>query len=112
MEPLADQDTERLSRKVDQASRELKEAIIAVDHGRAERAASHYVEALQKLWDALPEDQRARSAIPARAGELLGWAREMAIIQRSLAADQLRVLERAARYYRAASSYSGLQVRS
>lgn len=105
------QDTEHLISAVDQASRDLREAVIAADHSRAERASSRYVGALQKLWEALPDQERAASVIPARASELLAWAREMAIIQRALTADQLSVLQKASRYQNATGSYIGLQVK-
>ena len=53
------QDTKELTRRVDQASRELRAAVIAADHARAERAVSDYVDALQQIWEALPERDRA-----------------------------------------------------
>jgi len=102
--------TDNLTRGVDQASRELRAAIIAVDHSGAERASSRYVEALQKLWESLPEPERAVSPVPATARELLAWAREMTIFNRTLTADELRVLQKASRYQDAASRHTGLQV--
>jgi hypothetical protein len=102
--------TENLTRGVDQASRELRAAVIAVDHAGAERAAAHYVEALQKLWESLPEQERAVSPVPSTAREILAWAREMTILQRTLTADQLRILQKASRYQDAASRHCGLQV--
>lgn len=105
------QDTNDLTRDVDQASRQLRAAVIAADHAGAERASSSYVEALQKLWEALPEQERAGSPIPARTRELLAWAREMTLIQRNLAADQHAVLQKASRYYACASGYTSLQVK-
>jgi hypothetical protein len=97
--------------EVDEASRQLRAAVIAADHAGAERAASHYVEALQKLWEALPESERAVSPVPSKARELLAWAREMTLIQRNLAADQHAVLQKASRYHGIARREASLQVK-
>ncbi len=79
-------------------SKQLKAAVIAGDHAGAERATASYVEALRAHWDSLSERERADSPVPARARELLAWAREMTIIQRTLTRDQLAVLQKASRY--------------
>jgi len=100
-----------LSDSLEHASRELRAAVIAADHSGAELALSRYIETLRQVWEALPEQERGGSALPARVGELLAWTREMTIIQRALMADQLRVLEKASRYHRPASWSGGLQVR-
>ena len=91
-------------------SRELKAAIIGGDHAQAEQAVTGYVEALQHYWESLAGTERDSSPVPARARELLTWAREMTLIQRSLTADQLTVLQKASRYQGPASPYAGLQV--
>jgi len=100
-----------LSGSLERASLELRAAVIAADHARAERAVTHYVEAVQQFWEALPEQERFSSQIPARTRELLAWAREMALIQRNLAADQYAVLQKARRYHGAATMSGGLQVK-
>jgi hypothetical protein len=100
-----------LSGKVERASHELRAAVIAADHARAERAVSAYVEAVRQVWEALPEQERTGSQIPARSRELLAWAREMAMIQRNMAADQYAVLQKARRYHGAANMSGGLQVK-
>ena len=92
-------------------SRELKAAVIAADHAGAARAMESYVEAVRNYWESLSEQERTDSPAPARAAELLGWAREMTIIQRSLAADQLSILHKASRYETASGSRAGLQVK-
>ena len=92
-------------------SRELKATVISGNHAGAERAMESYVEAVRNYWEALSEQERAGSPVPARASELLGWAREMTIIQRSLAADQLSILHKASRYEIAGGSRAGLQVK-
>jgi hypothetical protein len=100
-----------LSGTLERASLELRAAVIAADHARAERAVNHYVEAVQQFWEALPEQERVSSQIPARSRELLAWAREMALIQRHLAADQYAVLQKTRRYHGAATISGGLQVK-
>jgi hypothetical protein len=100
-----------LSGSLERASLELRAAVIAADHARAERAVTHYVEAVQQFWEALPEQERGSSQIPSRTRELLAWAREMALIQRNLAADQYAVLQKARRYHGAATMSGGLQVK-
>lgn len=109
--PTAQRAGDDLSDRLERASRELREAVIAVDHSAAERAASRYVEALQKFWESLKESERAVSPVPTTARELLGWAREMTLIQRNMAADQLTVLRKASRYNGVADSQGGLQVK-
>jgi hypothetical protein len=99
-----------LSRNLERTSHELRAAVIAADHARAERAVSAYVESVRQVWESLPEQERAASQIPARSRELLAWAREMAMIQRNMAADQYAVLQKARRYHGAASLHSGVQV--
>ena len=96
---------------VEQGSRELRAAVIAADHAAAERAACRYVEALQKLWESLPAQERAVSKVPDTARELLGWAREMTLIQRNLAADQLAALQKASRYHGVANCLGALQLK-
>ena len=100
-----------MSDSLERASRELRAAVIAADHSAAERAASRYVEALQRFWESLPEQERAVSPVPATARELLGWAREMTLIQRNMAADQFTVLQKASRYNGVVNSQGGLHVK-
>ena len=100
-----------LTGALDRAARELRAAVIAAEHAVAEQAVGRYFEALRQVWETLPEQKRTTSALPARARELLGWARQMTIIQRTLAADQIRVLHKASRYHGPAMPGRGLQVR-
>ena len=100
-----------LNGNLERAGRELRAAVIAVDHARAEGAVHRYVEAVRQSWEALPDRERGRSSIPARACELLAWARQMTLIQRNLAADQYCVVQKANRYHSAVSRHSGLQVK-
>jgi hypothetical protein len=110
MEPLASPVVSDWSGHLERASHELRAAVIAADHARAERAVSAYVDSVRQVWESLPEQERAASQIPARSRELLAWAREMAMIQRNMAADQYAVLQKARRYHGAASVHSGVQV--
>jgi len=96
---------------LERASRELRAAVIGADHTGAEVALTDFIETLQQVWEGLPAHQRANSPLPARVRELLAWTREMTIIQRALAADQLRVLQKAILYQGSATSLGGLQVR-
>jgi len=85
--------------------------VIAADHARAARALDRFVEALREHWQSLPEGERTVSGIPSRTGELMTWTREMTLIQRNLAADQLNVLQKVSRYHSAVNSLGGLQVK-
>ncbi len=100
-----------MSGSLERAAREVRAAVIAADHARAEGAVHRYVEAVRQNWKALPEPERAVSAIPARACELLAWARQMTLIQRNLTADQHRVVQKASRYHHAVGRHQGLQVK-
>jgi hypothetical protein len=93
------------------ASRELRAAVIAHDHARADRAVSRFGEVVRDYWESLPERERAISSLPARTRELLAWAREMTLIQRNLAADQFAALQKARNYHGSASSQGFLQVK-
>jgi hypothetical protein len=107
---MATQETDAKSSGLAERSRELKAAVIAGDHARAERATAAYVEALRQHWESLPKKERGNSPVPARARELLAWAREMTIIQRTLTCDQLAILQKASRYEADLPVPSGLQV--
>ena len=111
MAPLASPAASDLTGNLERASLELRAAVIGADHARAERAVNAYVESVRQVWESLPERERASSQIPARSRELLDWAREMALIQRNMAADQYAVLQKARRYHGAAELYGGLQVK-
>ena len=100
-----------LNGSLERASHELRAAVIACDHARAEGAVHRYVEAVRQSWEALPAQERGRSSIPARACELLAWARQMTLIQRNLAADQHRVLQKASRYHSAMGRQASLHVK-
>ena len=81
-----------------------------MDHVRAENAVRRYVEAVQDRWQSLSEQERAGSQIPARTRELLGWARQMTLLQRNLARDQHGVIQKASHYHGAVSRPAGIQI--
>jgi hypothetical protein len=100
-----------LNGDLERAGRELRAAVLAVDHARAEAAVHRYVKAVRQSWEALPEQEREISSIPARACELLAWARQMTLIQRNLAADQYRAVQKASRYRNAVTRRTSLHVK-
>ena len=50
------------------------------------------------MWESLPERERATSLVPKLARELLEWARDVTIVQHTLARKQLLILEKARPY--------------
>ncbi len=108
---MAPREDDDLRAVLERAARELRAAVIAADHARAEGAVHRYIEAVRQNWEALPDQERGNSSIPARACELLAWARQMTLIQRNLAADQYGVVQKASRYHSAVSRHPGLQVK-
>ena len=94
----------------DDRARSLREAVVAGDYAAAEEAADGYFKALETLWQSLTEAERAVSPIPVKALELLNWAREMTIIQRSFAANQLFALQKASRYETGVIARSSVRV--
>jgi len=98
----------------DRIASELRSAVLAGDHLRAERLVPEYARALQAFWDRLPESERAASPVPSQARELLAWAREMTLVQRALVAEHLAIVEKASRYRTpgAESNSSAIEVRA
>jgi|SRR5580658_420711 hypothetical protein len=86
-------------RKLDLLAGELRCAVLAVDHARADRVAREYAEALSEFWETLPASEQAVSPLPGLAHELLGWARGMTIVQRAIAAEQLASIQGTKRYH-------------
>jgi hypothetical protein len=79
-------------------ARELRSALLGGDQIRAELLVSEYAAGVRELWEALPESDRAASPIPRQAAELLAWARDMTVVRRAMAAEQLAVVQKASRY--------------
>ncbi len=68
------------------------------DHVLAAQLISEYTDALRELWESLPEPDRTDSPLPKQSQELLAWAREMAVVQRAMAAEQLAIIRKAGGY--------------
>jgi len=79
-------------------SRELRSALLGADQARAELLVSEYAAAVREFLETLPESDRATSPVPRQAAELLTWARDMTLVRRAMAAEQLAVVQKASRY--------------
>lgn len=89
----------------DNLARELRAAVLANNHEKAELLSAQYTAAVHEHWLALSRRERAASSLPKLSIELLTWVREMTLMQQAMAAQQLAVLERASRYETARSHY-------
>jgi hypothetical protein len=89
----------------DNLARELRAAVLAIDHQKATRLTAEYTTAVREHWSTLSAQERATSPLPKQSLELLGWVREMTIMQQALAAQHLAVVERASRYQTARAVY-------
>jgi len=92
MPPLSDKP------ELDQLARELRAAVLAGDHARANRVVLEYGVAASQYWATLSAIDRAASPLPKLARELLAWARGMTIVQRTIAGEQLAAVQRTRRY--------------
>jgi hypothetical protein len=86
-------------------ARELRAAVLAGDHEKATRLTVEYAAALREHWMTLSAAQRAASALPKQSLELLGWVRDMTLMQQAMAAQHLAMVEKAGRYQTARASY-------
>jgi hypothetical protein len=89
----------------DNLARELRAAVLAGDHAKATRLTVEYTAALREHWMTLSAEQRAASGLPKQSLELLGWVRDMTIMQQAMAAQHLAMVEKASRYQTARASY-------
>ncbi len=89
----------------DKLACELRAAVLAENHEKAERLAAQYTDAVHQQWMLLPPGERAVSPLPKQSLELLTWVREMTIMQQALAAQHLAVVEKASRYQTARALY-------
>ena len=89
----------------DRLARELRAAVLAVDHEKASRLSAEYTAALREHWMALSLEERAASSVPKQSLELLNWVRDMTLMQQAMAAQHLRVVEKAMRYRTARALY-------
>jgi hypothetical protein len=90
---------------LDKLAHELRSAVLAGKHVEAERFTEAYVDALRAHWSGLDREDRAASPLPKLALELLEWAREMTILQRALAGEHVRALDKILRYRTARAMY-------
>jgi hypothetical protein len=89
----------------DKLACDLRAAVLAGNHEKAERLAVQYTEAVHQRWMLLPAGERAASSLPKQSLELLTWVREMTIMQQAIAAQHLAVVEKASRYQTARALY-------
>jgi hypothetical protein len=89
----------------DRLACELRAAVLAENHEKAERLAAQYTDAVQQSWMLLSTGERAVSSLPKQSLELLTWVREMTIMHQALAAQHLAVVEKASRYQTARALY-------
>jgi hypothetical protein len=87
-----------MSQALHKISVELRSALSGGDHVLADRLVNEYTQAAREAWDSLSETERASSALPQQASELLTWAREMTVVRRAMAGLQLAVVQKAAHY--------------
>jgi hypothetical protein len=90
---------------LDKIAHNLRAAVLAGDHAKARGVSAEYVEALRRHWMRLAPSERAGSELPKLSLELLAWAREMTIVQRAMAGEQLRIAAEAGRYQMARARY-------
>jgi hypothetical protein len=93
------------NRTPDNLARELRAAVLASDHAKATRLTVEYSAALREHWITLPAGQRAASLLPKQSLELLGWVRDMTIMQQAMTAQHLAMVQKAGRYQTARASY-------
>jgi hypothetical protein len=77
---------------------DLRSALLGGDHVLADRLVTEYAQAAREVWESLPEAERATSALPQQARELLTWAHEMTVVRRAMAGAQLAIVQKAAHY--------------
>jgi hypothetical protein len=87
-----------MSQALDRISVELRSALVGGDNVLADRLVNEYAQAARETWDSLPDSERATSALPQQASELLTWAHEMTVVRRAMAGAQLAVVRKAAHY--------------
>jgi len=90
---------------LDHLARELRSAVLAADHERASRLAAEYGAALAADWTTLSAEERAGSPLPKQSLELLGWVREMTLMQRAMTGAHLKLVGKAMRYQTARALY-------
>lgn len=92
---------------LDSLATQLRAAVLANDHEKVKRLTAEYSNAVRQCWELLSPAERAASPLPKLSLELLGWAREMTLMQQAITAQHLSMLETASRYQKARASYVG-----
>jgi hypothetical protein len=90
---------------LDNIARDLREAVLGVDHEQAARLAEEYGGAVRVQWEGFSESERALSRLPQQSRELLTWARDVAVMQHAMAGQHLAAMEMAHRYLSARANY-------
>jgi hypothetical protein len=91
--------------RLDNLAHQLRAAVLANHHEKAMGLTLEYAEALSEHWNTLSPSERAGSPLPKLSLELLAWAREMTIMQRALAGEHVRSLDKILRYRTARAFY-------
>jgi hypothetical protein len=94
-----------MPQQLDDLARRLRAAVLASDHEKAERLTGEYAEAVREHWISLSAGERAASFVPKQSLELLGWVRDMTLMQQAMAAEQLAFVEQANRRLTARALY-------
>jgi hypothetical protein len=100
-----------MSQVLHKISVELRSALLAGDHVLGARLVNEYAQATRAAWESLSDTERAASALPQQAGELLTWAHELTVVRRAMAGAQLAIVQKAARYSAANRPTHGVQFR-
>jgi hypothetical protein len=90
----------RTLQRLDEIANEFRSAILAAEHAGAAQLATEYVEAVRQAWELMPAHERAASGLPIQARELLAWAQNVTLGQRTLTSQQLEIVEIASLYRR------------
>ena len=80
--------------RINKLGQELRSAVLCHDLDRVDALVPEYAEAVAQAWNELQEDQRSQS-VPQQSMETLAWARDMIVIQRAFALEQLAILQKA-----------------
>lgn len=90
---------------LDNLARQLRAGVLVGNHEDAARLTVEYSEALREHWLTLSNQERVNSPLPKQSLELLGWVRDMTLVQQAMAAQHLALVEKAQRNQVARSLY-------
>ena len=89
----------------DNLALELRAAVLAGNHQKANRLTVEYSTALREQWATMSPEERTASPLPKQSLELLTWVRDMTIVQQALANQHLALVAKANRYQTARALY-------